>query len=152
ESGEDKGYPRPNRESQLALPYLISSVHHESAPGSNTLRFITPDVDLENSRLCKDLQHLAYESQIQRVLEPHSVSMVTESQNKKNPKVLTFEGIESSPSVFLGQHTRDPSLHYKFKFSTKHLIHEHETLVDENLEDPLATDSGIRSLGNVDLD
>ncbi|GJT39131.1 retrovirus-related pol polyprotein from transposon TNT 1-94 [Tanacetum coccineum] len=29
---------------------------------------------------------------------------------------------------------------------------EHETKVDENIEDPLATDSGIHSLGNVDLD
>nr|GEY61818.1 hypothetical protein [Tanacetum cinerariifolium] len=136
-------------QSQHMHSYPISYVHHESVLGSDTLRFITPDVDLKNTRLCKDLQHPAHESQTLRVPELHSASRVTESQNKKNPKLLTFEGIESSPSVFLGQRTGDPSLHYKFTFLTKHLMQEHETLVDKNLKDPLATDYGIQSLRNV---
>nr|GEX43426.1 hypothetical protein [Tanacetum cinerariifolium] len=136
-------------QSQHMHSYPISYVHHESALGSDTLRFITPDVDPENTRLCKDLQHPAHGSQTLRVPELHSASRVTESQNKKNPKLLTFEGIESSHSVFLGQRTGDPSLHYKFTFLTNHLMQEHETLVDKNLKDPLATDYGIRSLRNV---
>ncbi|GJU94512.1 hypothetical protein Tco_1319268 [Tanacetum coccineum] len=106
----EKGYLRPNKESVLVRSCPISSIHLESAPGSDTFRFLKPDVDPENSRLCKDLQHPTNESQTQRVPELHSASRVTKSQNKKNPMVLTFKGTESSPSVFLGHHTIDPSL------------------------------------------
>ncbi|GJU15135.1 hypothetical protein Tco_1143101 [Tanacetum coccineum] len=100
----------------------------------------------------KDLQHPAHGSQTLKVPDLHSASRVTESQNKKNPKVLTFEGTKSSPLVFLGHRTSDPSLYYKFTFSTNHLMLEHETKVNEYVEDPLATNSRIQSLGNVDLD
>nr|GEY67781.1 hypothetical protein [Tanacetum cinerariifolium] len=71
---------------------------------------------------------------------------------KRVPKVLTFEGIELLPSVFLGQRISVPYLYYKFTSLTNHLMQEHKTLVDENLEDPLAINSGIRSLGKADLD
>ncbi|GJZ59503.1 hypothetical protein Tco_0615319 [Tanacetum coccineum] len=125
----------------------------KSEPGSDTLRFITPNVDPDNSRLCKDPQHPTHESQSLRVHEPHSASWVIASQNKRVPKVLTFEGTELSPSVFLGQRTGDPPLHYKFTFSTNHLMHEHKTKSVENEEeDPLAINFRIKSLGNVDLD
>ncbi|GJT53376.1 retrovirus-related pol polyprotein from transposon TNT 1-94, partial [Tanacetum coccineum] len=135
ESSEDKGYPQPNRGSELAHSYPKFSIHSESALGSDTLRFITPDVDPENSRLCKDPQHPAHESQALRVLELHSASYVIASQNKRVPKVLTFEGTKLSPSVFLGQRTGDPPLHYKFTFSTNHLMHEHITKSVENEEE-----------------
>ncbi|GJU89191.1 hypothetical protein Tco_1301614 [Tanacetum coccineum] len=47
--------------------------------------------------------------------------------------------------------------HVRLKISVWQSLSErrsqkHETIVDENVEDPLATDSGIRLLGNVDLD
>ncbi|GJS11321.1 retrovirus-related pol polyprotein from transposon TNT 1-94 [Tanacetum coccineum] len=71
---------------------------------NDTLRFITLDVDLENSRLCKDSQHPAHESQTLRV----------------------------------------PKLHSPFK--------EHIIIAEEVVEDPLAIDSGIKLLGNVNLD
>nr|GEW40116.1 hypothetical protein [Tanacetum cinerariifolium] len=64
ESGEDKGYPRPNR------------------------GFITPNVDPKNFRHCKDLQYPTHESQNLRVPEIHSASRVTESHNKRVPKAL----------------------------------------------------------------
>ncbi|GKA99328.1 hypothetical protein Tco_0827265 [Tanacetum coccineum] len=117
---------RPNRDSVSARSCPISLVHLESAPGSDTLR----------------------------VPELHSAFGVTESQNKKNPKVLTFEGTESSPSVFLGQRTGDPSLHYKFTFSTNHLMEELENIkVAKNVvKGQVVTDAGIISLGTVDLD
>ncbi|GJX64703.1 hypothetical protein Tco_0299046 [Tanacetum coccineum] len=47
ESGEDKGYPRPNRESESARLYLISSVHSESSLRSDTLRKIQMDTNAE---------------------------------------------------------------------------------------------------------
>ncbi|GJW09431.1 putative reverse transcriptase domain-containing protein [Tanacetum coccineum] len=99
ESGEDKGYPRPNRESESTHSYPISSVHPESTPGSDTLRFIMPDVEPENYRLCKDLQHPPYKSQTLRVPELHSAFGVTESQNKKNPKIMEEDDsdLESMP-------------------------------------------------------
>ncbi|GKD25595.1 hypothetical protein Tco_1231809 [Tanacetum coccineum] len=50
-------------------------------------RFITLDVDPKNSRLCKDLQHPTHKSQTLGVLELHSASRITESQNKRVPKV-----------------------------------------------------------------
>ncbi|GJS10865.1 copia protein [Tanacetum coccineum] len=71
---------------------------------NDTLRFITLDVNLENSRLYKDSQHPAHESQTLRV----------------------------------------PELHSPFK--------EHIIIVEEAVEDPLAIDSGIKLLGNVNLD
>ncbi|GJW93967.1 retrovirus-related pol polyprotein from transposon TNT 1-94 [Tanacetum coccineum] len=93
-----------DRELESSHPYLIYSVHFESTPGNDTLKFITPDVDPENSRLCKELKHHAHESQALRVLELHLVS---------------------------GEHVK---------------------LVEEIVEDPLAINSGIKSLGNVNLD
>ncbi|GKB47614.1 hypothetical protein Tco_0898367, partial [Tanacetum coccineum] len=89
-------------------------------------RFLTPDVDHEYSRLCKDLQHPAHESHTLRVLELHSA---------------------------FGR-TRDPSLHYKLTFSTIHLMQESENLKgDEHMEDDLmVTHTGIISLGFYDLD
>ncbi|GKE54452.1 hypothetical protein Tco_1489608 [Tanacetum coccineum] len=108
-----------------------------------------PDVDPENYRLCKDPQHLTLESQTLRVYEFNSASKVTKSQIKRVPKVLTFERTKLSPSVFLGQHISDLPLHYKFTFSNNHLMQEHKTKGDENeKEDPLAVDYGIRYLGN----
>ncbi|GKE82421.1 hypothetical protein Tco_1552421 [Tanacetum coccineum] len=104
-------------------------------------------------KICKDLQHPVHESQTLRVPELHIAYGVTESQNKRVPTVLTFEGTELSPSVFLRQRTGDPSLHYKFTFSANHLMQVHETKVAKNKdEDPLAIDYRIRSLGNVKLD
>ncbi|GJX44498.1 hypothetical protein Tco_0261174 [Tanacetum coccineum] len=64
ESGEDQGYPQPNRDLESAHLYLISFVRFESTPGIDTLRFITPDVNPKNSRLSKDLQQPAYESNV----------------------------------------------------------------------------------------
>nr|GEV48243.1 retrovirus-related Pol polyprotein from transposon TNT 1-94 [Tanacetum cinerariifolium] len=52
--------------------------------GNDTLRFLIPDIDLENSRLCKDLQLHAYKSQILRVHELHSASEDTRSQLKES--------------------------------------------------------------------
>ncbi|GJT00107.1 reverse transcriptase domain, reverse transcriptase zinc-binding domain protein [Tanacetum coccineum] len=83
-----------------------TAVIEKSAPGSDTFRFLTPDVDPENSRLCKDLQHPAHESQTLRVPELHLAS--EELENLK--------------------------------------ANEHVE------EDPMATDSGIISLGKVNLD
>ncbi|GJW66900.1 hypothetical protein Tco_0121324 [Tanacetum coccineum] len=144
ESGEDKGDPRPDRESEPTHSYPIFSEYSESALGSDTLMFIMHDIDSENSRLYKDLKHPAHESQTIKVPELHLASRVTESQNKRLLKVLTFEGTELSPSVFLRKHTGDPSLHYKFTFSTNHLMQEHETKVAKNKEeDPLSIDSRI---------
>ncbi|GJV86646.1 uncharacterized mitochondrial protein-like protein [Tanacetum coccineum] len=51
-----------------------------------------------------------------------------------------------------GQRTGDPNLHYKFTFSTNYFMQEHVTLVEEAVEDPLVTNSRIRSLGNVNID
>ncbi|GJR55697.1 hypothetical protein Tco_1406218 [Tanacetum coccineum] len=84
------------------------------APGTDTLMFITPDVDPENYRLGKDLQHPVHESQTLRVDELHSASGVTELQNKRVPKNMKLRLLR--------------------------------------MRDPLAIDSRIRSLGNVDLD
>ncbi|GKA26600.1 hypothetical protein Tco_0712709 [Tanacetum coccineum] len=99
---------------------------YKKAPGSDIFRFLMPDVDHEYSRLCKDLQHPAYESHTLRVLELHSA---------------------------FGR-TRDPSLHYKLTFSTIHLMQESENLKgDEHMEDDLmVTHTRIISLGFYDLD
>ncbi|GJX06156.1 hypothetical protein Tco_0194088, partial [Tanacetum coccineum] len=83
ESGEDKGYPRPKKESASTHSYPIFFIHSEFAPGTDTLMFITPDVDPKNYRLGKDLQHPVHESQTLRVVELHSASGVTELQNKR---------------------------------------------------------------------
>ncbi|GJS02120.1 hypothetical protein Tco_0318628 [Tanacetum coccineum] len=56
----------------------------KSAPGNDTLRFITLDVDPENSRLCKDPQHPAHESQTSECptfTQPHG----SLNHNQKNP-------------------------------------------------------------------
>ncbi|GKB76319.1 hypothetical protein Tco_0943214 [Tanacetum coccineum] len=82
ECGEEKGYPQPNRELESAHSYPIFSVHSESASESDTLRFITPDVDPENSRHCKDLQHPAHESQTLRVPKLNSASKVVECEEE----------------------------------------------------------------------
>ncbi|GJU21768.1 hypothetical protein Tco_1155110, partial [Tanacetum coccineum] len=95
ESGEDKGYPGPNRESVLARSYPISFVHLESAPGNNTLRFLTPDVDPENYRLCKDLQYHAHQSQTLRVAELQSIFRADENvveEKMDNDFEITFMG------------------------------------------------------------
>ncbi|GKA59619.1 hypothetical protein Tco_0758932 [Tanacetum coccineum] len=129
ESGEDKGYPRPNRESESARSYLISSVHSESSPGSDTL------------------------SHALRVHELHSASGVTELQIKKNPELLTFKGNQSSPSIFLEQRTGDPSLHYKFTCSTNHFMQEHETKATKNvMEEQMDTNAEITFMGAIALD
>ncbi|GJV82911.1 hypothetical protein Tco_1522809 [Tanacetum coccineum] len=43
------------------------------------------------------------------------------------------------------QRIGDPNLHYKFTFSTNHFVWEHEKIVEEAVDDPLAIDSGIQS-------
>ncbi|GJV72457.1 hypothetical protein Tco_1492452 [Tanacetum coccineum] len=50
------------------------------------LRFITPDVNPQNSTLCKDLQHPAYESQTSKCLN-FTQPQGSLNHNQKSPKV-----------------------------------------------------------------
>ncbi|GKD91797.1 hypothetical protein Tco_1371634 [Tanacetum coccineum] len=77
--------------------------------GDDTLRFITPDVDPENSRLCKD-PHPAHESE---------------------------DPMSACTSLSLWGHRTT-------------IKREHEQIV-EDVDDTLAMDFGIQSLGNVTL-
>ncbi|GKB62680.1 hypothetical protein Tco_0918866 [Tanacetum coccineum] len=128
---------------EYALNFSKSSIHPDSAPRNDAHGFLMPDANLANSRLYKDLQHHAHKSQTLRVPEPQPTFEVTKSQHKKDPKVLTFEETKQSSSFSLGQRG-DPSLHYKFTFSTNTFMQEPETHTDD--------DVGIQFLGSITVD
>ncbi|GJV16232.1 hypothetical protein Tco_1361555 [Tanacetum coccineum] len=75
-------------------------VHYESAPWNDTLRFITLDVDPENSRLCKDPQHLAHESQTSECLT-FTQPQGSLNHNKKSPNVheTIVENVVKNPKI-----------------------------------------------------
>ncbi|GKF75320.1 hypothetical protein Tco_0224764, partial [Tanacetum coccineum] len=75
---------------------------------------------------------------------PKSKKQVAETQHNEEPVATadTTKGLDASESI-------EEVANLPLTAATEK---EHETIVDENIEDPLAIDYSIRSLGNVDLD
>ncbi|GJV62085.1 hypothetical protein Tco_1468185 [Tanacetum coccineum] len=75
---------------------------------------------------------------------PKYKKQVTETQHDEEPVATTntTKGLDASEST-------EEVANLPLTAATEK---EHETIVDENIEDLLAIDSSIRSLGNVDLD
>ncbi|GJS69619.1 hypothetical protein Tco_0702460 [Tanacetum coccineum] len=93
---KNQGHPRPSLELVFALTFSKPSINPDLAPRNDAHGFLTLDADLANSRLSKDLQYPAFECQTLGMPEPHLTCGVTESQNKKNHKVLTFKDADKS--------------------------------------------------------
>ncbi|GJR51732.1 hypothetical protein Tco_1402253 [Tanacetum coccineum] len=100
---------------------------------------------LEASVSAEELRNQPKPADAEKGQHTGDLSLHYKLTNEKSPKSnRLLRGLNYHPRSSYDKRIGDPSLHYKFTFSTNHLMHVHETIVEE-----VVKDSGITSLGNV---
>ncbi|GJW46520.1 hypothetical protein Tco_0078166 [Tanacetum coccineum] len=131
----------PLSTNNITIPDTVSPITHNCIP-TDDLPYLSVVDDQRVHNETNDFElDEAHETDILEVQDIILNNVNTTNDAEPSPIII-------SPSAKINHET--PAS--QEKWSTDNHILEHETIVDENVEDPLATDSGIRLLGNVDLD